>query len=122
MTGDVGLGIFLTFLAGLFAGNCMLPAKFVRHWQWENIWLVFNLVSLVVLPWLFALIICWKRPCDLREPNASQQLAVPFLFGRRMGSCPDIIWSLYCQAGSRTWLCHYHWLLGCPRNFRPVIL
>lgn len=43
-------------MAGLFTGNCKLPAKFVRRWQWENTWLVFNLVSLVALPWLLALV------------------------------------------------------------------
>jgi L-rhamnose-H+ transport protein len=80
MTGDVGLGIFLTFMAGLFAGNCMLPAKFVRHWQWENVWLVFNLVSLVVLPWLFALLFVGNVRAVYLSLT-SHQLAIPFLFG-----------------------------------------
>ena len=80
MIGDEGLGIFLTFMAGLFAGNCMLPAKFVRHWQWENIWLVFNLVSLVVLPWLFALLFVGNVRAVYLSLT-SHQLAVPFLFG-----------------------------------------
>jgi hypothetical protein len=37
------------------SGNCMLPMKFNRSWQWENSWLVFSVVSLLVLPWLLAL-------------------------------------------------------------------
>ena len=84
MTADVGLGIFLTFMAGLFAGNCMLPAKFVRHWQWENTWLVFNLVSLVVLPWLFAVLFI-GNVCAIYADLASPQLAVPFVFGTGWG-------------------------------------
>jgi L-rhamnose-H+ transport protein len=44
-------GLFLTLLAGLLSGNCMLPMKFARRWQWENLWLVFSVVSLLILPW-----------------------------------------------------------------------
>jgi L-rhamnose-H+ transport protein len=39
------------------SGNCMLPAKFVRSWKWENVWLVFSLISLVILPWSLALLL-----------------------------------------------------------------
>jgi L-rhamnose-H+ transport protein len=35
----------------------MLPAKFVRSWRWENVWLVFSVVSLVALPWGLALLL-----------------------------------------------------------------
>ena len=47
-------GLALTLLAGLGSGNCFLPMKFVRRWQFENIWLVFSLVSLAVVPWALA--------------------------------------------------------------------
>jgi L-rhamnose-H+ transport protein len=33
----------------------MLPMKFVRRWAWENTWLVFSIVSLIVIPWALAL-------------------------------------------------------------------
>ncbi|MDT7816590.1 MAG: hypothetical protein QOJ42_6506, partial [Acidobacteriaceae bacterium] len=48
-------GVALTLLAGVMSGNCMLPLKFVRSWAWENVWLVFSITSLVVLPWVLAL-------------------------------------------------------------------
>ena len=44
-------------LAGLACGNCMMPMKFIRHWQWENLWLVFSVVSLCILPWGLALLL-----------------------------------------------------------------
>lgn len=47
-------GIALTMVAGLMSGNCMLPMKFARRWKWENVWLVFSFVSLLVLPCLLA--------------------------------------------------------------------
>ncbi len=57
MAVSLWLGLLLTLAAGLQAGNCMLPMKFARRWKWENTWLVFSLVSLVVLPWLLALVL-----------------------------------------------------------------
>ncbi|MGA2157403.1 MAG: L-rhamnose/proton symporter RhaT, partial [Bryobacteraceae bacterium] len=50
-------GLALVLVAGGLAGNCMLPMKFTRRWHWENTWLVFSLVSLVVLPWALALLL-----------------------------------------------------------------
>lgn len=49
------LGILLTVVAGVLAGNSMLPMKFLRNWRWENVWFVFSIVSLAVLPWGLAL-------------------------------------------------------------------
>jgi L-rhamnose-H+ transport protein len=47
-------GIGLTMLAGIMSGNCMLPSKFARRWRWENLWLIFSIVSLLILPWALA--------------------------------------------------------------------
>ena len=47
-------GVLLTIVAGILAGNCMLPMKFLRRWEWENAWFVFTLVSLLFLPWMLA--------------------------------------------------------------------
>jgi L-rhamnose-H+ transport protein len=54
MSGIESGGIVLTLLAGVCSGNSMLPMKFARRWQWENVWLVFSIVSLVILPWTLA--------------------------------------------------------------------
>ncbi|HWZ50984.1 MAG TPA: L-rhamnose/proton symporter RhaT [Granulicella sp.] len=54
MSGMVLQGIGLTMTAGVMSGNCMLPMKFARRWRWENIWLVFVIVSLLILPWALA--------------------------------------------------------------------
>jgi L-rhamnose-H+ transport protein len=51
MSRALWLGLLLTLCAGLLSGNCMLPMKFTRRWAWENTWLVFSVVSLLVIPW-----------------------------------------------------------------------
>lgn len=52
---SLAFGIVLTLIAGLMSGNCMLPMKFVRSLKWENVWLIFSLISLIVIPWALAL-------------------------------------------------------------------
>lgn len=47
-------GLLLTLVAGLFSGSCMMPMKFAKRWPWENTWLVFTLMSLLILPWSLA--------------------------------------------------------------------
>ncbi|MGB6692100.1 MAG: L-rhamnose/proton symporter RhaT [Terracidiphilus sp.] len=84
MTTSLPLGIALTLLAGLMAGNCMLPMKFNRNWNWENTWLVFSVVSLVILPWILALGLV-DHLFDAYRGLSLSQLAVPFLFGAGWG-------------------------------------
>ncbi len=54
MTAELWIGLALTLAAGVLSGNCMLPMKFAKRWPWENTWLVFSVVSLVILPWALA--------------------------------------------------------------------
>ena len=39
------------FLQGIFA----VPMKYARKWRYENVWLAFTLMALVVFPWVFTL-------------------------------------------------------------------
>ncbi len=77
-------GIILILIAGLMAGDCMLPIKFNRFWQWENTWLVFSIVSLVILPWLLALIFV-DHLFAAYQIVSLWQFAVPVLFGAGWG-------------------------------------
>ena len=49
-------GVTLVIAAGFMSGNCMLPSKFLRSWRWENMWAVFSVFSLVVIPWALGLL------------------------------------------------------------------
>lgn len=84
MAHSLSLGVFLTLLAGLMAGNCMLPMKFNRNWQWENTWLVFTVVSLLILPWMLALGLV-NHLFDAYRTLSFVQFAVPFLLGAGWG-------------------------------------
>ena len=71
-------------VAGLMAGDCMLPLKLNRKWQWENTWLVFSLVSLVVIPWVLALVLV-NHLFQVYGSLTASQFAVPVLFGAGWG-------------------------------------
>ena len=78
------LGLAMVLGAGLLSGNCMLPMKFVRRWAWENVWLVFTLISLVLIPWALGFMLVR----DLAGVYASlppDAYTVPVLFGAGWG-------------------------------------
>jgi L-rhamnose-H+ transport protein len=77
-------GVALTMIAGLMSGNCMLPMKFTQSWKWENVWLVFSVVSLVILPWALAAFLV-NHLLDVYRGMALRQLAVPLLLGGGWG-------------------------------------
>ena len=77
-------GIALTVVAGLMSGNCMLPMKFTRSWKWENVWVIFSLVSLVVLPWTLAIALVGNL-LETCHALSIRQLATPMLLGAGWG-------------------------------------
>jgi L-rhamnose-H+ transport protein len=78
------VGILLILVAGLMAGDCMLPLKFNRKWHWENTWLVFSVVSLLVLPWGLALSLV-HHLFQVYAGLTSPQFATPVLLGAGWG-------------------------------------
>jgi L-rhamnose-H+ transport protein len=77
-------GVFLVMVAGLMSGTCMLPSKFVRAWKWENVWLVFSVVSLLIIPWILAFAFV-DRLSETYRALPLQQIAIPILLGAGWG-------------------------------------
>jgi L-rhamnose-H+ transport protein len=78
------VGILLILIAGVAAGDCMLPLKFNRRWSWENTWFVFSIVSLLVFPWALALTLV-HHLFEVYTGLTPLQFATPFLFGAGWG-------------------------------------
>jgi L-rhamnose-H+ transport protein len=51
---DEAKGGLLLILAGLMNGSFALPMKRMSRWQWENIWLAWAVMALLLLPLFFA--------------------------------------------------------------------
>jgi len=54
MVEKFGLGMAIIFVSGIFNGSFALPLKYTKTWKWENTWLVFSVVGIVLLPWFMA--------------------------------------------------------------------
>jgi L-rhamnose-H+ transport protein len=54
MRTDLITGFLLLLLAATMNGAYAIPMKFMARWKWENIWLVWTVVSLWVLPVILA--------------------------------------------------------------------
>ena len=54
MSGHFWLGMVIIFVSGVLNGSFPAPMKYSRRWQWENTWLVFATVALLLLPWMMA--------------------------------------------------------------------
>ena len=52
---QIGWGLMLVFVGGMLNGSFAAPMKRLSAWRWENIWLVYSLTGLVILPWVIAL-------------------------------------------------------------------
>lgn len=48
----MGFGVGMVILGGLMQGGFAVPMKHMRAWRWENVWLVYSVVGLLVFPWL----------------------------------------------------------------------
>jgi L-rhamnose-H+ transport protein len=55
MDHQIGWGLFLVFVGGMLNGSFAAPMKRLAAWRWENIWLVYSVSGLLILPWIIAL-------------------------------------------------------------------
>ncbi len=51
---EITIGWLILLLAGFFQGSFILPMTMTRHWNWENAWLSFSLLGMVLLNLLLA--------------------------------------------------------------------
>ena len=56
MPNPVNLGVLLAALGGMLQGSFALPMKRMeRRWRWENTWLIYSIVGLIIFPCALAL-------------------------------------------------------------------
>lgn len=78
------LGVFLIAVGGLMQGTYFLGLKWTNPWKWENIWLVYALFSLFIMPIaLAALAVPHLRHLLSIAPGKNLELV--FLYGAGWG-------------------------------------
>jgi len=48
-------GIMLILVAGIMGASFAVPMRYMSRWAWENIWAVWSVVALLIVPWALAL-------------------------------------------------------------------
>jgi len=78
------LGLVLIIIASICNAGFALPLTYTKVWRWENTWLSYSLVSLIILPWL--LVLCFVSRSTELFASLSLRICLPaigfgFLWG-----------------------------------------
>jgi L-rhamnose-H+ transport protein len=84
MTSNPALGVLLHSVGGLAAASFYIPYKGVRHWAWENFWILGGIFSWIIAPWVLALIFVPQTLDVLRHADHTA-LFWTFVFGLLWG-------------------------------------
>ncbi len=83
----VALGVIYAVLSGLANGLFTTPMKIIRHWKWENIWLIFILTACWGMPLTVVLSTVGDfRPVVSAAPEAAVTAALAFGFAWGFGA------------------------------------
>ncbi len=80
MTEALWLGAVLAAVGGVMQGAFAVPMKYAGGWKHENIWLVFSVSGLLVLPWIVTI---WTIPhwLEIYRTSPVELLAIVFVCG-----------------------------------------
>lgn len=80
------LGLLIVVLGGLIHGSFALPMKKLeRYWAWENIWLIYSVAGLIVLPPLLA-VFTVPGLGEIYQQASGRTLLLVALFGLGWGT------------------------------------
>jgi L-rhamnose-H+ transport protein len=78
------IGVILSIIAGIINGSFAAPIKYVKVWKWENIWSVWALFGMVLLPWI-TLFITVPRPFEVYQLGGAKNVLMLVAFGVGFG-------------------------------------
>ena len=74
------LGMSVIFFSGLLNGTFAMPMKYSSIWKWENFWLVFSVVGILLVPWTLALALV-PHLFQVYAEVSPRALLLPMVFG-----------------------------------------
>jgi L-rhamnose-H+ transport protein len=78
------VGVVLSLVAGILNGSFATPTKYVRKWEWENIWPVWAVVGMFIFPWIIVLATI-PHSGELYGDVGAHQIFLLTLFGAGFG-------------------------------------
>ena len=55
---DLSFGVVLAVIGGILNGSFASPTKYLKKWEWENIWPVWAFVGMILVPWVVVFARC----------------------------------------------------------------
>jgi L-rhamnose-H+ transport protein len=74
------IGILLTVFSGALNGSFAVPTKMVKKWEWENTWLIYSFMGMIVFPLVISIFFL-PDVLNIYSTVTSSQLWVVLLFG-----------------------------------------
>jgi L-rhamnose-H+ transport protein len=84
MTNHFLSGMSVIFFSGLLNGAFAIPMKYSRTWKWENLWLVFSIVGIFIIPSTLAIALV-PGLFKVYGEVAPRALLLPMAFGLLWG-------------------------------------
>lgn len=81
----IASGVSLSLLAGALNGSFATPTKFARRWNWENIWSVWAVVAMFILPWVLAYFTVPNLPDVYLGGGHRHEIELLLVFGAGFG-------------------------------------
>jgi L-rhamnose-H+ transport protein len=85
MENQMFMGLALTVLGGVMQGSFTLPMKFTPRWTWENTWLAYSAIGLLILPLVIAALTV-PHLMDVYLGSEGRTLALAMFFGLGWGA------------------------------------
>ena len=82
--GGFWTGLLLVIAAGTMGGSFTVPQKSVRGWAWEQTWLLYSIVGMLLIPWLVVGLVI-RNPMEVYARVPGPTLARTALFGAGWG-------------------------------------
>jgi L-rhamnose-H+ transport protein len=84
MNNHFWLGMAVILVSGAMNGGFALPMKHARIWKWENLWLVYTVVGVLIVPWALAFGLA-PGLMQVYASVPSRALMLPAVFGLLWG-------------------------------------
>jgi L-rhamnose-H+ transport protein len=81
---SLSVGIILAIIAGILNGSFAAPTKYTKIWKWENIYSVFGIFGMVLLPWAVVFVTI-PNAGEVYRGVATKSLLLVVLFGLGFG-------------------------------------
>ena len=73
------LGLLIVIIAAVLQGSFAVPMAYARKWTWENIWIIYSILGMIVFNVLFSLIVIPDLFTIYR--SAASTILIILLFG-----------------------------------------